>query len=86
MFQEEASFTFRFSLEATFPDDYEGSHDNQAWLKEWEAQVKPELLKVLFDTLRRFPNWSAHVRNRGRSPQDEIEVVLHKDFSQLLSF
>ena len=85
MFQEESTFVLRFSLEASFPEEYEGTQDNHAWVREWEAQVKPELLKSVFETLRRFPTWSTHVRNRGRSPQDEIEVVLQKDFSKLLS-
>ena len=84
MFQEDATFALRFSLEASFPEDYEGNQDNLAWIREWEAQVKPELLKAVFETLRRFPTWSSHVRNRGRSPQDEIEVVLNKDFSKLI--
>lgn len=86
MFHEDKTFTFRVSLEAAFPEDYDGGQDNHAWLREWEGQIKPELLKSLFETLRRFPTWASHVRNRGRSPQDEIEVVLQKDFSKLLSF
>ncbi|GKS58245.1 hypothetical protein YTPLAS18_17720 [Nitrospira sp.] len=84
MFQEDSSFALRFSLEASFPEDYEGNQDNHAWVREWEAQVKPELLKAVFETLRRFPAWSSRVRNRGRSPQDEIEVVLQKDFSKVI--
>ncbi len=85
MFQEEKTFIFRISLEAAFPEEYDGNEDDLAWLREWEGQIKPELLKSFFETLRRFPTWSTHVRNRGRSPQDEIEVVLQKDFSKLLS-
>jgi hypothetical protein len=80
MIQEEKSFTFRISLEANFPDDYEGNEDNYAWLQEWEQLVKPELLRVLFDSLRRHQTWSAHVRNRGLSPLNEIEIALVKDF------
>ncbi len=82
MFQEDKSFNFRISLEANFPEDYAGEEDNYAWLQEWERLVKPELLKVLFDSLRRHPSWSAHVRNRGLSPLDEIEIALVKDFSK----
>lgn len=85
MFQEESTFTLRFNLEASFPEEYEGDDDHHAWVREWEAQVKPEVVKAVFDTLRRFPTWSSHVRNRGRSPRDEIEVVLHKDFTKLMS-
>nr|MBI3614603.1 hypothetical protein [Nitrospirota bacterium] len=82
MFQEEKTFSFRFSLEAAFPDDYEGELDNQAWVQEWERLVKPELLRAIFDSLRRHPSWSAHVRNRGLSPLDEIEISLARDFSK----
>lgn len=81
MFQEDKTFTFRFSLEATFPEEYDGDEDNHAWLREWEKQIKPELLKLMFESLRRHPSWKVHVRNRGLSPEDEIEVVMAKDFS-----
>ena len=63
MYQEEKTFTLRFSLEASFPDDYEGEEDNQAWVNEWEARIKPDLLKVLFESLRQHRAWQAHVRN-----------------------
>ncbi|MEW6543253.1 MAG: hypothetical protein AB1411_06530 [Nitrospirota bacterium] len=82
MVQEEKAFTFRFSLEARFPDDYDGDEDNYHWLEEWERLVKPELLKLLFDSLRRHPSWKVHVRNRGVSPLDEIEIAMVKDWSQ----
>jgi hypothetical protein len=81
MFREEKTFTVRFSLEATFPEDYEGDADNYAWLQEWEKHIKPELLKLIFDSLRRRQAWNVHVRNRGLSPQDEIEVAMERDFS-----
>lgn len=86
MYQEEKTFTLRFSLEASFPDDYEGDEDNKAWVREWEAIMKPELLKVVFDSLRRHPGWTSHIRNRGVSPSDEIEVALARDFSKPLPF
>lgn len=82
MFQEEKRFTLRFSLEATFPEGYEGDEDNYAWLRDWNSQVKPELLKLIFDALRRHPAWTAHVRNRGLSPEDEIEIAMVKDYSR----
>lgn len=82
MYQEEKSFTLRFTLEASFPDDYEGEEDNRVWAREWEALIKPEVLKTIFETLRRQPGWTSHVRNRGISPSDEIEVVLARDFSK----
>lgn len=80
MYQEDKTFTVRIDLEAHFPEHYDGEEDAYGWLGEWEAQVKPELLKSIFATLRRFPGWTAHVRNRGASPADEIEIALVKVF------
>jgi hypothetical protein len=82
MYQEEKSFTLRFTLEASFPDDYEGDEDNRAWTREWEALIKPAVLKTVFETLRQQPGWTSHIRNRGMSPSDEIEIVLARDFSK----
>lgn len=81
MVREEKTFIFRFSLEASFPDDYEGEQDNRVWLQEWERLVKPELLRVVFESLRRHATWKTHVRNRGLSPLDEIEIAMEKDLS-----
>jgi len=80
--QEEKVFTLRFTLEAVFVDDYEGDEDEYAWLKEWEHRLKPALLKLIFDTLRKDSAWKAHVRNRGASSLDEIEIVLVKEFKK----
>ena len=81
MFQEEESFNVRFSLEATFPDDYEGEDDEKAWLTQWESQVKPEIVKSIFQTLERYPEWAARFRNRGVAASDEIEIVLEKTYA-----
>jgi hypothetical protein len=86
MYQEEKTFTLRFSLEASFPDEYEGDQDQLGWLREWESQIKPHVLKSLFESLRQHPSWASHVRNRGKSPTDEIEIVLTKDLSKPLPF
>ena len=81
MYQEEKEFRLRFILEADFPEDYEGEEDQYGWLKEWEQRLKPELLKTVFSSLRQHPSWNVHIRNRGVSPEDEIEIALVKDFS-----
>lgn len=86
MYQEEKTFTLRFNLEASFPEDYEGDEEDLAWVREWEARIKPDLLKVLFESLRQHQSWEAHVRNRGKSPSDEIEIVLARDFSKPQGF
>ena len=81
MYQEEQSFILRFSLEATFPDEYDGEEDEMAWLKQWEMQVKPDIVKSIFQTLERYPDWTARFRNRGMAATDEIEIVLEKSYS-----
>jgi hypothetical protein len=82
MYQEEVSFNIRFSLEAQFPEDYEEDEDALAWVRDWDARVKPDVMKAIFQTLRHFPEWSAHIRNRGMAATDEIEIALVKDFSR----
>lgn len=82
MFQEEKTFTVRFSLEAVFPEDYEGEEDDHVWLRDWEARVKPEIIKTIFEALRRDPTWAVHVRNRGKPPSEEIEIAMTRNFSE----
>jgi hypothetical protein len=81
MFTEDKTFTLRFSLEAAFPDDYDGDTDQYQWVREWEGGMKAEVLKAVFGVLRSRPGWTARVRNRGMSDQDEIEIVLLRDAS-----
>jgi len=86
MYLEEKTFTLRFSLEASFPDDYEGEEDQLVWVQEWESQIKPQLMKTLFESLRQHQAWKARIRNRGISPADEIEIVLSRDLSKPTPF
>ena len=81
MFQEEKTFHIRFNLEAKFPEDYDGDEDDYAWMRDWEIRVKPDLLKVIYNELRRYPSWSTHVRNRGMATTEEVEIALVKEFS-----
>lgn len=81
MFHEEKAFTVRFTLEAVFPENYEGEEDDHAWLRDWEARLKPEIIKNVFAALRRDPAWAVHVRNRGKPPSDEIEIAMTRDFT-----
>ena len=77
---DERTFTLRFSLSATIApaawddEDFEGDE----WLGEWEANIKPGLIREVFAYLRKFEGWTCHVRNRGMSATDEIEIVMTK--------
>ncbi|GJL54608.1 MAG: hypothetical protein NPIRA02_17400 [Nitrospirales bacterium] len=82
MYHEDKTFTLSFSLEAHFPDDYEGDEDEQAWLHDWESRVMPDVVKSIFTTLRKYPSWAARVRNRGIAPTEAIEIALTKDYTK----
>jgi len=86
MYQEEHTFTLRFSLEASFPDDYEGEEDGKAWTREWDTHIKPQVIKGVFESLRQHPAWSSHIRNRGISSTHEIEIVIQRDYSKPTPF
>ena len=79
----ERTFTIRLSLSAVIPealwDDDRFEEDD--WLKEWETQIKPGLIRTVFTHLRAFSNWQAHIRNRGVSPDDEVEIVVERRFA-----
>ena len=84
MYQEEKTFALHFTLEASFPDDYPGDEDERKWVGEWEARIKPQLIKSVFESIRQHGGWASHIRNRGASPADEIEIVITRDFSKPL--
>ncbi len=82
MESQDKTFLLRFSLTANFPEALweDDDFDEQEWLNEWEVAIKPGLIRTIFAHLRTFPTWEAHVRNRGISPRDEIEIVLERRF------
>lgn len=77
----EHTFRLRFSLSANIPmeawddEDFEGDE----WLNEWEVQIKPGLVRNVFSYLRTFEGWTSHIRSRGISPLEEIEIVMKKE-------
>ena len=79
----EKTFTIRFSLNATIPEALwdDDRFEEEEWLNEWEAQIKPGLIRTVFAHLRSFPDWQVHARNRGISPEDEIEIVVERHFA-----
>ncbi len=78
---DEHTFNLRFSLSTYVPpeawddEDFEGDE----WLNEWEIAIQPGLIRAIFAHLRQFEGWNCHVRSRGLSPLDEIEIVMRKE-------
>ena len=83
MERREATFTLRCTLVAEIPDAMWADEDfeENAWLDEWEAGIKPGLIRAVFTHVRGFPGWEAHTRNRGYSTGDEIEIVMTRRFA-----
>lgn len=78
---DEKTFRLRFSLSADIPEEAWDDEDfeEEEWLNEWEIKVKPGLIRTVFSYLRTFEGWTCHIRNRGISPIDEIEIVMKKE-------
>ena len=83
MQSDEYAFLLRFSVRAEIPsaaladDDF----DERAFLAEWEAALKPDVVRAVFQVLRAVPGWTAHVRSRGASSADEIEIVVERSYA-----
>jgi hypothetical protein len=81
---DERTFRLRFSLSAEIPasawdnEEFEGDE----WVKEWQEQIRPGLVRTVFSYLRQFDGWACHIRNRGVSPEDEVEIVVRKEWRE----
>lgn len=74
---EEREFTLRLELRCTFGEEYQGDEDGF----EWAASAAPMTAAVVaaaVKTLGQFPGWTLRPRNRGRSPEDEVTLVLER--------
>jgi hypothetical protein len=74
---EEREFQLRFELRCEFPDDYQGEEDGYAWAEEWPA-IAAEILRQAVASVTRNPGWSVRTKNRGRSSEDEVTLVLDR--------
>jgi hypothetical protein len=77
-YREETTFTVRVVLSAEFDDDYEGDDDGWAWLRAWQEQTRPLLVKAAFDALRSDRRFEVLPTSRGASPDDEVEVTVKR--------
>jgi len=76
-YAEEREFTFRLEARMEFPDDYDGELDGYAWAPELQV-IAGQLLAAMVETLKRHPAWKVRPRNRGRSSEDEVTLVLER--------
>jgi len=78
----EKTFNLRFTIAAEIPPEFleDDDFDENAWLAEWEHSLKPRLIRIVFSELRSFADWEARIRNRGISPEDEVEIVVTRRY------
>lgn len=74
MHREERSFTIELSLVAEFDDEYQGEDDGYAWVERFERDVRPRLVRAVFDAVREAPGWTAVAAPRGRDPGRAVEI------------
>jgi hypothetical protein len=73
---EEREFTFRLELKRGFGEQYQGEEDGYAWAAD-VAPLAGEMMQALVAVAQRH-GWKVHPRNRGRSTDDEVTLVLEK--------
>jgi hypothetical protein len=78
VYLEERDFTLQLVLRCRFPEDYEGDDDGYAWVREFHDRLLPELVRAAADAIRRHPGWTVRPANRGRSPEDEVMLVVER--------
>jgi hypothetical protein len=77
-FVEERDFTLRLDLRCVFPEDYAGELDGYAWLDEFQARIAPRIVEAAIGVIRQHPGWTVRPANRGRSPEDEVSLVVER--------
>ncbi len=80
--REEQTFTIELQIIAEFPDDYQGDEDGYAWAQRFERELRPELVRALFEAVRRTPGWTAIAAPRGRDPSRALEIELRPDLEK----
>jgi hypothetical protein len=76
--REEREFSIHLHLSAEFAADYEGDDDGYAWFDRFEGELKPRLIRALFDALQQAPGWQAVAAPRGRDPELALEIDVRR--------
>jgi hypothetical protein len=76
-YKEERDFSIVIHLSAGFDESYEGDLDGFAWFEQhFEQELKPALVRGVFELLRSHPRFVAVAAPRGRDPDRALEVEL----------
>ena len=76
--REERQFAIQLHLVAEFADDYEGDEDGYAWHERFEQELRPAVIRAVFDALRARPGWTVTAAPRGRDPSETLEIRVQR--------
>lgn len=76
---EEREFNLRLVVRCEFPEDYEGELDGYEWAKEM-PDMTAELFRAAVAMLQKRPGWKLRGGNRGIPVEDEMTLILERDF------
>jgi hypothetical protein len=77
---EEREFTLRLVVRCEFPDEYEGELDGYEWAKEM-PDMTSEVFRAAVAALQKRPGWKLRGGNRGRPVEDEMTLILEREFA-----
>lgn len=77
-YREERELVIRLSLSAEFPEDYEGEDDGFTWYRDFDANVRPALLRELLRALTREGRFKVTPVNRGLDAHQELEIQVER--------
>jgi hypothetical protein len=75
-YREERELVIRLHLSASFDDGYQGDDDGYAWYREFDAEVRPELVRALVRVLAAQGKFRITPINRGLDTHEELELAV----------
>ena len=72
--RESHEFSLTLHVSATFPEEYEGEQDGYAWRERFERDLKPRIVKAVFDEIRATKGWRALAAPRGSAPDRAVDI------------
>lgn len=75
-YREERELVIRLHLSASFEAGYDGDDDGYAWHREFDAEVRPELVRALVRVLSAQGRYRITPINRGLDAHEELELTV----------
>lgn len=77
-YREERALVIRLHLSASFDEAYEGDDDGYVWHREFDSEVRPELVRALVRVLAAHGKYRITPINRGLDAHEELELAVER--------